>query len=259
MPAPVQLTVLCAYLSDLEFTAPSHLTQQSPCMVADLYRMMSALTGRLYSYLSSERIHDIYAHLNVLFCLEHPFLPFDRSYDPACLPSSRMRSTSETTLTLSSMVRLSRKTLRLRDALISLGDQGVELTVYILTIQAIRRRPRTSYTDKLLVVFSTILLLLNTIFVATESVFGEEMWVVNANYPGGSDAYLEDFASVWYQTFGTAASIVLNLFSDALMIYRCYIIWADVRLVLFPVVLYLATFGEPRRHGTARIPLHRIS
>ncbi|KAI9066057.1 hypothetical protein FKP32DRAFT_437585 [Trametes sanguinea] len=120
---------------------------------------------------------------------------------------------------------------------------GVELTVYILTIQAIRRRPRPSSKDKLLVVFSTILLLLNTIFVATESVFGEEMWVVNANYPGGSDAYLEDFASVWYQTFGTAASIVLNLFSDALMIYRCYIIWADVRLVLFPTVLYLATFA----------------
>ncbi|CDO73851.1 hypothetical protein BN946_scf185016.g8 [Trametes cinnabarina] len=120
---------------------------------------------------------------------------------------------------------------------------GVELTVYILTIQAIRRRRQATSTDKLLIAFSTAILLLNTIFVATESVFGEEMWIVNADYPGGSSAYIEDFASVWYQTFGTAASIVLNLFSDALMIYRCYIVWGDLRVVLFPVVLYLATFS----------------
>ena len=75
--------------------------------------------------------------------------------------------------------------------------------------------------DKVHLLFSTVLLLLNTVFVATESAFGEEMWVVNANYPGGQDAYLEAFASVWYQTFGTAASIVLNLFSDALLVCAC--------------------------------------
>ncbi|KAI8977824.1 hypothetical protein BD414DRAFT_156735 [Trametes punicea] len=120
---------------------------------------------------------------------------------------------------------------------------GVELTVYILTIQEITRRRKPNSKDKFLVLFSTVLLLLNTVFVATEAVFGEEMWIVNADYPGGQDAYLEDFASVWYQTFGTAASIVLNLCSDALMIYRCYIIWGDVRIVLFPIVLYLATFA----------------
>ncbi|KAJ8497033.1 hypothetical protein ONZ51_g772 [Trametes cubensis] len=97
--------------------------------------------------------------------------------------------------------------------------------------------------DKVHLLFSTVLLLLNTVFVATESAFGEEMWVVNANYPGGQDAYLEAFASVWYQTFGTAASIVLNLFSDALLIYRCYVIWNDVRVVLFPAALYLGSFA----------------
>lgn len=72
--------------------------------------------------------------------------------------------------------------------------------------------------DKFLVLFSTVLLLLNTIFVATEAVFGEEMWIVNADYPGGQNAYLVDFASVWYQTFGTAASILLNLLSDAFLV-----------------------------------------
>ncbi|KAH9895879.1 hypothetical protein C8Q73DRAFT_632309, partial [Cubamyces lactineus] len=120
---------------------------------------------------------------------------------------------------------------------------GVELVVWLMTIQAVRQHRRPSTMDKVHLLFSTVLLLLNTVFVATESAFGEEMWVVNADYPGGQDAYLEAFASVWYQTFGTAASIVLNLFSDALLIYRCYVIWNDIRVVLFPAVLYLGSFA----------------
>ncbi|KAI0821785.1 hypothetical protein BC628DRAFT_1543082 [Trametes gibbosa] len=120
---------------------------------------------------------------------------------------------------------------------------GVELVVYVATIRALHRPGRASRaTDKLLIAFSTILLLLNTVFVATEAVFGEEMWIVNANYPGGSEAYLVAFASVWYQTFGTAASIALNLLSDALLIYRCYVIWGgSFRIVLLPTIIYIAT------------------
>ncbi|KAH9850921.1 hypothetical protein C2E23DRAFT_734047 [Lenzites betulinus] len=122
---------------------------------------------------------------------------------------------------------------------------GVELVVYAATIRALRRPGRTSRsTDTFLVAFSTVLLLLNTVFVATEAVFGEELWIVNVDYPGGQEAYLAAFASVWYQTFGTAASITLNLLSDALLIYRCYIIWGgSLLVVLFPAVLYLASFG----------------
>ena len=80
------------------------------------------------------------------------------------------------------------------------------------------RKHKRVPSDKWFVLFASILLFLNTVFVATEAVFGEEMWIVNANYPGGMNAYLEDFASVWYQTFGTAASILLNLLADGLMV-----------------------------------------
>ena len=88
-----------------------------------------------------------------------------------------------------------------------------------MTVRAMLSRKRKHVpTDKYFLLFSTVLLCLNTVFVATEAVFGEEMWIVNANYPGGMDQYLGDFASVWYQTFGTAASIVLNLLSDGLLV-----------------------------------------
>ena len=72
--------------------------------------------------------------------------------------------------------------------------------------------------DKFFLAYSTMLLCCNTIFVATEAVFGEEMWVVNADYPGGQDAYLFTFASVWYQTLGTASTLLQNYLSDALLV-----------------------------------------
>ncbi|KAM5540176.1 hypothetical protein V8D89_006316 [Ganoderma adspersum] len=121
---------------------------------------------------------------------------------------------------------------------------GVELVLYFMTIRVISSRKRKhAPTDKYFLLFSTVLLLLNTVFVATEVVFGQEMWIVNANYPGGMDQYLGDFASVWYQTFGTAASIVLNLCSDGLLIYRCYVVWNDLRVIALPVLMYLASFS----------------
>ena len=98
---------------------------------------------------------------------------------------------------------------------------GVELVLYVQTMQALLRRdskhPRT---NRFFAIFSTVLLFLITIFVAVQAVFGEEMWIVNADFEGGSAAYLETHASVWYQTWGTAASIALQLMSDALLVSR---------------------------------------
>ncbi|KAI0631490.1 hypothetical protein C8Q77DRAFT_1074562 [Trametes polyzona] len=130
---------------------------------------------------------------------------------------------------------------------------GVELVLYFLTIRAMlatkRQQTRTEHLRSrhrhaFLMFFGTVLLCLNTVFVATEAVFGEEMWIVHAAYPGGQDAYLGDFASVWYQTLGTAASIVLNLLSDGFFVYRCYVVWGrdNAAVIIFPVLLYLGAF-----------------
>ncbi|KAI0821763.1 hypothetical protein BC628DRAFT_1393462 [Trametes gibbosa] len=121
---------------------------------------------------------------------------------------------------------------------------GVELVLYVASVWLIthnRRGEGSKRSDKLFLFFSTGLLLMITIYVAVQSVFGEEMWIVNADYPGGSGQYLADNAAVWYQTFGSAASIVLNLMSDGLLIYRTFVVWSDWRIVVFPSILYLAS------------------
>ena len=89
-----------------------------------------------------------------------------------------------------------------------------------LTAEAMstKRGTRRARSDILFMAFNGASLLLNTVYVATEAVFGQEMWIEYASYPGGQNAYLRDHESVWYQTLGTSASIVLNLLSDALMV-----------------------------------------
>jgi hypothetical protein len=91
--------------------------------------------------------------------------------------------------------------------------------LYFNTMQAylekqLERRP----SDMFYMIFSTILLLLITIFVATQLFFGQEMWIINAGYPGGALAYFVAHVSAWYQTMGSAASILLQLMTDALLV-----------------------------------------
>ncbi|OBZ73320.1 hypothetical protein A0H81_06835 [Grifola frondosa] len=120
---------------------------------------------------------------------------------------------------------------------------GVELVLYCMTMQILLQDTKRTTSRTFFMFFSTVLLFLITIYMSTEAVFGEEMWIVNADYPGGSAAWFAANASVWYQTMGTTASVILNLFSDALLIYRCYILWTDYRVIVFPSLLYLASLG----------------
>ncbi|KAI0358235.1 hypothetical protein OH77DRAFT_1398039 [Trametes cingulata] len=121
---------------------------------------------------------------------------------------------------------------------------GIQLILYFMTVRALLRQTRKSTrSDIFLVLFSTALLLLNTISVSTNSVFGQEMWVVNQDYPGGADAYLEAFATVWYQTLGTAAGLVMQALASGLLVYRCWVVWDDLRVAVVLSILWLGTFA----------------
>ena len=85
-----------------------------------------------------------------------------------------------------------------------------------------RRDSHQKQNDKWLLVLNTGLILMITIYLIAQNFFGEEMWVINEGYPGGSGQYYADHAAVWYQTMGSAASVVLSLMSDAFLVrYLC--------------------------------------
>ncbi|KAI0937988.1 hypothetical protein AcV7_003306 [Taiwanofungus camphoratus] len=121
---------------------------------------------------------------------------------------------------------------------------GVELVLYFMTMYTLlKNKASLTRSDKFFMIFSSVLLCLITIYLSTEAVFGQEMWIIHADYPGGAAAYLDAKASVWYQTMGTAASVALNLLNDALMIYRCYLVWDNGYVIIIPCFLYVATLG----------------
>ena len=84
--------------------------------------------------------------------------------------------------------------------------------------ELMKRRKTWTRTDKFYTAFSTALLVLITIYLSTEAVFGQEMWVVHQSSPGGPVQFFAENADVWYQTMGTASSVVLNLLGDALLV-----------------------------------------
>lgn len=67
-------------------------------------------------------------------------------------------------------------------------------------------------------IFSSVMVLMLTLYVSTQAVFGEKMWLEDANFPGGPDAFWASNASIWYMDLGTTAVVVLQLLTDALMV-----------------------------------------
>ncbi|KAI3615696.1 hypothetical protein WG66_011763 [Moniliophthora roreri] len=76
------------------------------------------------------------------------------------------------------------------------------------------------------------------------AVFGQLAWIDHRDVEGGPDVYIAKHISDAYNTLGTAAGIALNFLSDALLIYRCYVIYSSSwRIVSFPILLYLGALS----------------
>ena len=140
------------------------------------------------------------------------------------MPSFKTAGTSATTSTPFSTVRPQfHVPLHARGTKISSRFifAGVAVVFYLKIARLIfksRRVDQPQRSDKWLLVLSTGLMVMITIYVIAQNFFGEEMWVINEGYPGGSGQYYADHAAVWYQTLGSASSVVLCLMSDAFLV-----------------------------------------
>ncbi|KAF9240072.1 hypothetical protein BU15DRAFT_87798 [Melanogaster broomeanus] len=102
---------------------------------------------------------------------------------------------------------------------------GVELVLYFKTMQVLFRQGQTGQRTKA------------NIFYACFSS------MMNQDYPGGPGQWLVTHISDWYMDFGSTAAIVLQLMTDALMIYRCRVVWNSYCVIAVPSILWVATLG----------------
>ncbi|KAF9235462.1 hypothetical protein BU15DRAFT_64818 [Melanogaster broomeanus] len=118
---------------------------------------------------------------------------------------------------------------------------GIELVLYVKTMRILLGHggKRALF----YVFFSSKMFALITVWLFTKALFGGKMWIQGEDYPGGPYGYWETHVTEWYMDFGRTAVIVLQLTTDALMIYRCWIVWNSYRIIVVPSILWVATLG----------------
>jgi len=123
---------------------------------------------------------------------------------------------------------------------------GIELVMYFMTLRGLARKgnhnsPRSR---RFFALYSTILLVLLTIDIAVNAVWGEQMWITFRDAPGGVPAYIGTQVNVWYQTLGSTTVVALIFMGDALLLYRLYVIYgSNIWVVIPPILAYLAAFS----------------
>lgn len=91
--------------------------------------------------------------------------------------------------------------------------------MYFMTLQSLRMKNGSSPTSKrFFAIYSTVLLLLLTIDISVNAVWGELMWINARNTPGGVFGYIVTQTSVWYQTMGSTSVVAMIFMGDALLV-----------------------------------------
>jgi len=71
---------------------------------------------------------------------------------------------------------------------------------------------------------------------------GQLMWIDHRDYPGGPLAYYSAESTSWFSVLSTATGVVQVFMNDALLLYRCYIVWNCNRWVIaVPCLIFSAS------------------
>ncbi|KAJ3910394.1 hypothetical protein F5879DRAFT_378873 [Lentinula edodes] len=114
---------------------------------------------------------------------------------------------------------------------------GIQLVLYLLSNRLLLNSSRRGRDANFYVIYGTILLILWTIALACNALFGQYAWIDHRDVDGPA-AYIEENISAAYNTLGTTAGVIMNFLSDGLLIYRCYILWSSWKVIIFPIFLY---------------------
>jgi len=81
-----------------------------------------------------------------------------------------------------------------------------------------------------------------TVWIAAEAFFGQKAWLLDSDFPlGGPQPHWKTEITAWYMEWSRIEVVIVQLMTDALMIHRCRIIWNSNRVVVAPIILWLAT------------------
>lgn len=119
---------------------------------------------------------------------------------------------------------------------------------FILTVQAaiaLMQRPRHGgkIADNRLTLLAYIFItfVLGTIGFAGNAKYTQMIWIDLRDAPGGPSALIEDEMNYSINVVAISCYLVMEWFMQALLLYRCFVIWNWARYVMVPMItLYIA-------------------
>ncbi|KAG1896846.1 uncharacterized protein F5891DRAFT_1102582 [Suillus fuscotomentosus] len=135
-----------------------------------------------------------------------------------------------------------------RSRLIGIILGGVSYGVYLLlTVQAVtalmqrpRRGQKIANNRRMLLCYTLITFALSTICFACSTKYTEVIWITLRDAPGGPVALIENSMHYRINFVAILCGYVAEWFMQALLLYRCFVLWDWARHVMIPMfVVYI--------------------
>ncbi|KZV71943.1 hypothetical protein PENSPDRAFT_629408 [Peniophora sp. CONT] len=126
---------------------------------------------------------------------------------------------------------------------------GALFMLYCICIHLLwARRRRGIRGSDIFLVYTTLILILNTLNLAGATSFAQLAFIDNRNYPGGPAQYENDFYFVTLNTMCNISYMLANWLGDALMLWRFWVIFRGSRrsswlIMALPTLLFAGTFS----------------
>ncbi|KAG2088951.1 uncharacterized protein F5147DRAFT_726486 [Suillus discolor] len=115
---------------------------------------------------------------------------------------------------------------------------GFSILMFIGTIWALTRKQRMQDVSRPIIVVATLLLILSTVHIVVNTVRVEDGLVKYRNtFPGGPVAFFADLSQYTF-TVKNVLYILQTLVADGVVIYRCYVVWRSLLVIVLPSMLW---------------------
>ncbi|KAF8877561.1 hypothetical protein CPB84DRAFT_1794780 [Gymnopilus junonius] len=146
-------------------------------------------------------------------------------------------------------ILLSERTWLLGAILTGVG-YGIVFTLYCLCIhQILRSRERTNQVKRVaMFTYITLITLFGTLFFVSTARMTQLSFIDNRLYPGGPAAFEKDMFSIPVNELGNVTFVLANWFADALVVWRCMIIYSNCRyhtviVMAIPCLAYIGSLS----------------
>jgi len=118
---------------------------------------------------------------------------------------------------------------------------GIFLVLLIGSLYILLYKRKTKQPNYVLILAAVIMFLLNTTVLAISFSRADDAFILDRDEPGGPIADLELLAQ-WKEVSRTALTCTYFVLADAILIYRCWIVWAkNAWIVVLPLILFLGS------------------